>query len=815
MGTLLQDMRYGLRTMAKNPVFTAIVIVTLALGIGGAATVFSWVRSVLVNPLPGIADASRVVVAETVMPDGSYHTSSYPDYRDYRDRNDVFSGLIGDELIPVNMSLREKASAIRVWGFIVTANYFDVLGVRPAIGRTFHPTATDDKSLDSDPYIVLGHGLWVSRFGSDPNVVGRTIQINGHPFTVIGVAPRGFGGAIAGIYGDFWVPMMMQPEVLPGENLEERSPTFVHIMGRLRPGASVAQAQAEMSALAHHLASEYPDTNKEVGILVSPVWRAHYGVQDSLRMVLGFLAIVAAFVLLIACVNVANMLLARATAREKEIAIRAAMGASRRRLVRQLLIESLILACAGGAGGILLALWGVNLLTLFFPPAHLPFGLALGVDRAVLGFTVILSLATGVVFGLAPAWRASRTDFNDALKESGRTSGAGAGSHLLRDVLVVSEVVLATVLLIGAGLLVRSLRNLESAGPGFNPHHVFVAAFDLRADGYTDQQAAIYYDRLRDRVRTLPGVTSVSFEQYVPLWFYGRSYTRVDVEGYTPKPNQDMGIDDNFVGPAYFHTVQIPMVAGRDFLEQDRAEAPKVVIINQTMARRFWPGQDPVGHRVRVWGEWRTVAGVAADIKYHGMNEKPEPFLYLPALQAPQTSTNLLVRTQGNPNALLGAVQAEARAIDPAVQPLESDDLENLLHGSLFANSAAASLALVLGGLGILLAAIGVYGVLSYAVSQRVREIGIRMALGAQKTDVMHLVVGHGLRLAILGAAIGVVVALAAAKLMSSLLFGVSGSDPLTFVLVVIFVAFAAALAAYVPARRAMRVDPMVALRYE
>jgi len=813
MDALLQDLRYGLRMLAKAPGFTAVAVLTLAIGIGGNATVFSWIRTVLLNPLPGILHADQFVAVETVMPSGEYHTSSYPDYKEYRDRNTVFSGLVGFELAGVDMSLRNDAPPERVWGIIATENYFDVVGVQAAMGRTFHPVPK--QGLNSDPYIVLGHGLWARRFGSDPKVLGRTVHLNGHPFTVIGVAPQSFYGTIVGINAEYFVPMMMQPQVLPGEDIEERWPTFVHIMGRLKPGITMAQAQAEMSTLDADFQKEYPNAEKGVGVFLTPVWGAHYGVQDFLRSVLGFLMVVALFVLLIACVNVANLLLARATSREREIAIRAALGASRKRLLRQLLIESLLLATAGGIGGIFLALWGANLLTFFLPPLHLPVGLPLGVDRAVLAFTLVLSLGTGVVFGLAPAWRGSRADLNNSLKEGGRGSGTGSGSHRLRDLLVVSEMVLATVLLMGAGLLLRSLHNAEYKGPGFNSNHVTLAAFDLRATDYTGPQGAAYFDHLIERIRAYPRIQSVSLERYVPLWFTGRSYTSVKIRGYTPAPNEDMGIDCNVVGPDYFQTLQIPLMNGRDFAEQDRTDAPRVVIVNQTMANRFWPGANAVGHQVHVGGEWRTVVGVAHDIKYHRMNEDPRSFIYLPQLQADGTDANILVRAALPTAAVIADVRAAAKSLDSKVQPIETDDLDGLLHVSLFANRIAATLASVLGALGMLLAGLGIYGVLSYSVSQRLQEIGIRLALGAQTKDVLRLVVGHGLRLALLGAAVGALVSVMARRGMSSLLFGISATDPVTFVVVLCVVTLAAAFAAYVPARRAMRVDPMTALRHE
>jgi predicted permease len=611
--------------------------------------------------------------------------------------------------------------------------------------------------------------------------------------------------------------MMMQPVVLPGEDLEQRAPTFVHIMGRLRPGVTIAQAQAEMTAIAQHLQKEYPNPNTAEGVdvYVAPVWKAHYGVQDFLRSVLAFLMVVALLVLVIACVNVANLLLARATVREKEMAVRSALGAGTGRLVRQLLVESLLLSFAGGVGGILLALWGVNLLMAFLPPAHLPIALGVNVDAWVLCFTLILSLLTGLVFGLAPAWQISRTNLNESLKTAARTASSDGRGYRLRDILVVSEMVLATVLLVAAGLLLRSLHKAEAQGPGYNTNSVTLAAFDLRGNGYTDDRAIEFYDHLLAQLRTNPAVESASMERFVPLWFTGQGYSTSKIENYTPQPNEDMGIDFNVVGPNYFHVVQIPLISGHDFSEQDRKGAPKVVIVNQSMANRFWPGQDAIGRRVHIWGEWRTVVGVVHDIKYHRMNEPPESFIYLPQLQAEGADTNILIRSQLPKAAVIGVVRSAAKSLDSKVQPLETDSLDGLLKASMFANRTAASLASVLGFLGTFLAALGIYGVLSYSVSQRIREIGIRVALGAQRGHVLQLVVGHGLRLALFGVALGVLAAAAVTRGMGSLLFGVSATDPLTFVIVMLLVAMVAALAAYIPARSAMRVDPMIALRYE
>ncbi len=814
MGTLWQDLRYGIRMLAKNPGFTAVAVLSLALGIGGNTTVFSWVQAVLLHPLPGVAEQGQLVAVETRMPDDSLHTSSYPDYRDYRDQNQVFSGLIGVELMPVNMGFGgDDRQVERTWGEIVTGNFFDVMQVHAKLGRTFTPE--EDRGLNAHPVVVISHSLWVNKFGSDPNVAGRTVHFNGHPFTVIGVAPNDFQGAIVGISASFWVPMMMQPDVLPGEDLEQRAPTFVHIIGRLRPGVTLARAQAEMTTLASRLEREYPNTNRNVGVVLNPLWKAHYGAQSVLLPVLLFLSVVTALILLIACANVANLLLARATVRTKEIAIRAALGAGRVRLVRQLLVESVFLALLGGAGGVLVALWASNFLTAFLPQTHFPVAILLGVNQGVLGFALLLSIVTGIVFGLAPALHISRPNVNESLKEGGRTSAAGSSRHRLRDLLVVSEMVLALVMMIGAGLLVRSLRNAEATSPGFVPNHVLLAAFDLRSNGYSSAQARQFFELLCERMESLPGVQSASFERFVPLWFYGRGYTRPDIEGYVPRSGESMDIDYNDVGPNYFETMKIPLLRGRDFTRQDRADAPLVCIINETMARRFWPGQDPLGHRLNSMDRWWTIVGVAKDIKYHSMNESPESFLYFTRLQSPGTDANILVRTAGDPAALVTVLQEQVHALDPGVTLLEWGDLSGLLQVSLIGQRTAATLATVLGFLGLLLAALGIYGVLSYNVSQRVHEIGIRIALGAQPRDILRLVVGQGMLLAFWGVALGLCAALAATRFMASLLFGVAATDPVTFMGVALLLAAVAFAACYVPARRAMRVDPLVALRYE
>jgi len=813
MGSLLQDLRYGIRMLLKNPGFTAIAVLTLTLGIGGNATVFSWVQAVLLHPLPGIQHSDRLAAIETIMPNGEYHTSSYPDFRDYRDQNQVLSGLIGFELVPVNMTWAANNQEQRVWGEIVTENYFDVLGVHAERGRLFQ--AKDTGALNGDPYIVLSYPFWQRQFGGNPTALGKTVDINNHSFTIIGIAPRGFQGTIVGVAPDYFVPMMMQPAILPGEDLQQRSPTFIHLMGVLKPGVTLAQAQADLSTVARRLAREYPASSRNVGIFVAPVWKAHYGAQSLLLPALLFLSVVAVFVLLIACANIANLLLARASSREREIAVRSALGASRKRLLQQLLVESLLLALAGGVGGILVASWAANLLVFFFPAGVFPIGLPLGVNAEVLVFTVALSVVTGVICGVVPALRASSPNLSRSLKEGGRTNSAGSEHGRLRSLLVISETVLALVLLVSAGLLLRSARNVQAASPGFNANHVLLAAFDLRPNGYTNESSHAFYDNLLQRLRALPGVKSVTMERYVPLWFYGRGYTTPVIEGYTPAPNEDMDIDFNDAGPNYFSTMQIPVIDGRDFTEQDRQGAPLVVIVNQTMAKRFWPGQSAIGHRISSWHRWWTIVGVVKDIKYHTMTEQREAFVYFPSLENGETDANVLIRSSGNLAGLLGEVRKTAKLLDPSVMVLQAGNLDELVHISLFSYRTAAALSATLGALGLLLATIGLYGVLSYSVSQRTHEIGVRMALGAQPPDVVGLVIGQGARLVGIGVIVGIAASLAVTRLMSSLLFGVTAGDPLTFVSVAVLLTLVALAACYIPARRAMRLDPMEALRYE
>lgn len=813
MFSLISDLRFGFRMLAKRPGFTLAAVLTLALGIGTSTVVYSWTQAVLFHPLGAAKNSDQLVVAETVMPDGILHTSAYPDFVDYRAQQNVFTDMIGFELIGNVVRAGDEAQGERTWGEIVTGNYFDVLGVHAALGRTFAPA--EDGTPGRHPVAIISDGLWRRRFGADPLIVGKTMDFDKHPFTIIGVAPPDFGGTIVGLAVEFWAPMAEQPVLLPGESLTERHPTFVHMMGRLKPGVSVEQAQANLSTISAQIARAYPDSSRNTGIRVSPLYAASYGAQSLLRPVLTFLMVAVLIVLLIGCVNIANLLLARALSREREIAIRGALGARRGRLMQQLISESMMLAFVGGAGGLLAAAWGINLLSLFLPPAHLPFGLEPAFNGRVLGFAFLLSLAAGVICGIVPALEASKPGLFNALKEGGRNSSMSRGRRRFRAALVIAEVTLAVVMMIGAGLLARSFRNLLNASPGFDGENVRLFAFDLRSSGYGGWKAQEFVDQLVEKLRNVPGVESASAERWAPLWFNGKGWQPTTIEGYTPKPDEFMGIDFNVVGAKYFTTMKIPMVSGRDFAERDRRGAPDVIIVNETMARRFWPGKDPVGHRVNFDGGWWTITGVAKDIKYHSMQEQPESFLYLPLLQGGGTDANVLVRTRASTASMIPVVREQARLLDPGVAVLESDDVSQLTRVSIFAQRIAAALASVLGILGLLLAVLGIYGVISYGVGQRTQEIGIRLALGAQRKDVLRLVLNQGMRPVIVGAVAGIALGFGAAHLLTHQLYGVKSDDPFTFAVVTAILCAAAILACWFPARRATRVDPMVALRHE
>ena len=816
--TLLQDFKFSVRRLLKSPSFTLVAVASLALGIGANTAIFSLVNTVLLRPLP-VEKPERLVSVSVLGKDDSMLAFSYPSYKDFRDRSgDVLAGLFAERLAP--MSLSRGSNNERVWGYLVSGNYFEVLGVGAARGRTFTPE--EDRAALSSPVAVLSHACWQRRFGGDASIVGRDVQLNGHPFRVIGVMPEGFGGTEIIYTPEVWVPMTMQEWIEPGNAwLERRSTQNIFAIGRLKDGVTTEQAQASLNLLAEQVGREYPDTNEGQKILLVP---PGFIVPQLRGAVVGFAAVLmgtVGLVLLIACTNLASLLLARASARRKEIALCVALGASRWRLVRQLLTESLLLALAGGAAGVLLAVWILGLVAAYRPPLDVPIWIEGAVDWRVLLFALGVSVLTTVLFGLAPALQATRTDLVPALKDAGGQTGRGRSR--LRSTLVVAQVTLSLVLLVAAGLTLRALTRLQTTSPGFEVENGLVASFDLGLQGYDEPRARDFQRRLVERVRALPGVRAASLTDLFPL---SLNYTSNDVyiEGRPGARGANVPLAMvASVEREYFGAMSIPVVAGRPFGERDDEKAPRVVVVNETFARRFFPGADPareaLGKRMSFRGDegpWSEIVGVAKDGKYWTIGEAPQMFVYSPLTQSHSSYTTLVVRTAGgDPRALIPALNAEVRALDPALPLFDVKTVEEHMGVSLFPARVAAALLGSFGLLALLLAGVGIYGIVSYAAAQRTREIGIRMALGARRVDVLRLVAGRGMLLVGLGVCLGLVGAFALTRFMEGLLYGVSATDPITFLLVVAVLLGVALLACLIPARRATKVDPMIALRYE
>lgn len=838
MRTLWQDIRYGVRMLARSPGLTVIAVLSLALGIGANTAIFSFVNAVLLRSLP-IFEPERLVFVFSGSQTNPYSVSSYPDYVDYRDRNEVFSDVTAYSQITLSMNSEDRTEA--VVGSVVTGNYFEVLGVRAARGRTFTPE--EDRTPGAHPVAVIGHGLWQRRFGGDPNIVGRQLTLNGREFTVVGVTPANFNGTEAGRTSDIFVPMMMQALVRPPRSgysgemnpdlLAVRGAGWLDVIGRLKPGITAEQAQASMNTLASQLAQAYPETNREQLAVLSPVSKGDPEQRGTLVSVAGLLMTVVSLVLLIACANVANLLLARAASRRKEISIRLAMGAGRARVVRQLLTESLLLSLLGGAAGTLLAVWLADALQTSALAASLfPFTYDLSLDRTVLGFALLLSVLTGVVFGIAPALQASRPNLVPSLKDEAMiVVGGEARRFNLRNILVVMQVALSLVLLIGAGLFLRSLQHARSIDPGFEPERVLVMPLNINLLRYTKQQGRDFYRQVLERVEALPGVQSATLSRNPPLSGASRqssvviegqdnpSLNRSSSEGQvsTPDANQNSTLAD-VVDLKYFKTLGIPLLRGRDFGAQDQENSPGVVIINETFAGRYFPNQDPLGRRLSfggTQGPWLEVVGVVRDAKYLTLGELPTPFVYQSLRQRHESGMVLHVRTGGSPASYLAAVRGEVQAVEKNLPITNVRPMTELLDISLSPARMGALLLGTFGLLALLLAAIGLYGVISFLVSRRTHEIGIRLALGAQRADVLRLILREGMTLVGFGLALGLLAALIATRLLAGFLYGVSATDPVTFGGIVAILTVAALIASLIPARRAARVDPLVAIRYE
>jgi predicted permease len=818
MDTLRQDLRQAARLLVKDPGFTAVAVLSLGLGIGANTAIFSLVNALLLRPMP-VASPDEIVSVYTSDYSGPrYGVSSYPDYQDFR-RLDALAGLVA--WAPTPVALSQDGEHQRLFAETVSANYFDVLGVRPVVGRGFVP----EEDTGPAAVAVIAHALWQGRFGGDPAVVGRTLVLNGTPFRVVGVAPPGYGGLMRGLAMDVWLPLSMQAVARPGSSdLMGRGNRGLFLTGRLKPGADRAAAQARFDALAAELHKTHPRNWTDVqqrGRVVTLVSEAGSRIYPDVRgPVLGFVALlmtVVGLVLLIACANLANLLLARASARRREIGIRVALGAGRWRLIRQLLTESLLLGALGGAVGLLLASWGTDAIAGFRPPVPVPLLLDLRPDGRVLAFTVAVSLLTGVLFGLAPALSATGRDLATALKDDSTAVAGGPWRSRLRAVLVGGQVSVALLLLVGSGLFLRSLRNAHTVDLGFEPGGLALASVDLSLAGYKDDAGRDFYARALAATRELPGVVAATLVKDAPLGLAG-GRRRVVIEGYTPRPGEDMEVSFTAAGPGFFETFRLPLRQGRAFEERDGAGAPLVAIVNESFARRYWPGQDPLGRQLRMRGEQAPpmeVIGVARDGKYRTLGEEPRPFFYVPLLQDYDPSVTLVARTQGPPAELAALLPRRLAAVDPRVPAFDVKTMDEHLRFALLPARLAAAVLGLFGTVALLLAALGLYGVMSYVVSQRRREVGIRIALGARRSDVIRMVLGHGMRLTLIGAACGLVAAVALTRLVAGLLYGISPTDPWTLGSVTAVLAAVAFLACLVPARRAAGVDPVVALRFE
>ena len=813
MSTLLSDIRYSVRSLLKNPGLTTAAILSLGLGIGANTTIFTWVQSVLFRPIPMAAEPSTIRIAAMENREGQSRSWSYPNYQDFRDRATLID-IVGQDDLSFNVAVDQTAE--RAWGGMVSGNFFQVMGLRAAAGRLFTPQ--DDVTPGAHPVAVISYAYWQRRFSGDPGVVGKQITINNTPITIIGVAPRGFIGSFLGVSSALWVPMAMQREMTGGDRLQQRGNGWMQTLVRLKPGVSQEQAQAEATSIITQLASEYPQFNEGRRVRILQTWQAPFGAATVLTPILAVLSILVALVLIIACANVANLLLSKAVGRRREIAVRLSLGASRTRLVRQLLTESLLLAFTAGLLGVVMAYWTMDLIMAFAPPVDMPLDLGLRMDFTTLLFAVGISAITGVLFGLAPALQASTPQTINALKEEGRSGSGGRATGRLRSALVVAQVAVCLVLLVGATLFLRSFIAAQSIAPGFDADRLVTASMDMFPSGYTGARHREFQRRAVDAVRALPGVQSAAFGSRIPLGFGGNNSTLLSIDGYVPRENEEVVVNYITVGPAYFATLGIPVRAGREFTDTDTAEAPWTIVINEAMARRYWPDGNALGRIVRFGQNPAEVVGIVADSKYNAINERPVPQLFFSIIRNQSSTLRLFVRTGGEPGPLVAEVRNAIRAIDPNLPIYDARTITEHMQGAVFAQRMAADLLGAMGVLALLLAAIGLYGVMAYAVSQRTQEMGIRLALGASPSVLLNMVVGQGMKLTSVGLVIGLVLALGAfgsIGAVRTLLPGISPLDPITFIVVPLVLAAIAFLATWIPARRAGRVDPVVALRVE
>jgi predicted permease len=815
MQSLLQDLRYGARMLMKAPSYTLIAVFTLALGIGANTTIFSVLNTLLLKPLPGIADQERIVQIGRTNNGRGFESVSYPDYRDYRDQNSTFAGIAAES--EQQFHLGTDKTAERIKGALVTGNYFEVLGVRAAQGRLLRPAEAEVEG--ANPVAVISERLWRNQFGVEA-AVGKTISLNSYTYTVIGVAAEFKGTSPLDEKTDVWIPITMWRQGNPWtaqlgvDWLNSRGSDFVGLFGRLKPGVTVEQAQADLSIIAERLAQSYPKTNAKRGARVFAGLGLSPADGNELQQFFGIQFGIVGIVLLIACANIAGVMLARAAARQKEIGVRLALGAGRFRVARQLLTESMLLAALGGALALVVSAWLTDGIRAMLPDKNFDMQeqLRFALDWRILGFTLVLSVVTGLLFGLAPALQSSKLDLLPLLKDAGG-SFCRASRARLRSVLVVGQIALSLVLLVSAGLCVRTLRNAQAINPGFTTENLLTAKLDLGRQNYSETQGRMFYQQLLERMGGMPGVEAVSLAMTVPLQGSSKGNSVVvDKRG-------QFNIRYNIVTPGYLDTMGIPLLLGRRFNEQDNAQAPRVAIVNETFARYAWPNESPVGKifewKDRAGDQQIEIIGVARDAKSQDLFQSPPNIAYFPLAQKYDGGMTLHLRAATKPEQLLAATQQEIRALDPKLPVYNVKTLEQYRRDALSDTRIQTVLIVGFGLLALALASLGLYGVLSFGVAQRTREIGIRMALGANRSDVLRLVIGQGFKLISIGVALGLLGALAATRVLQSLLYGVSPTDPATFVGITALLLLVALLACWIPARRATKVDPMVALRCE
>ncbi|HWN65627.1 MAG TPA: ABC transporter permease [Candidatus Binatus sp.] len=809
----LQDLRFGGRMLFRSPGFSILAILCLTLGIGTNAAVFSWIEGILIRPYPLVANQDRMfALGGTTRGATEGQGLSYPDFVDLEKNSTLFESFIVDRIVGTTLSVGDRAE--RASGGIVSANYFDALGVRPMLGRGFRPEESTGRN--AHPVTVISYLTWQDRYNGDPEIIGKTQYLNGVQHTIIGVAPEKFHGTFIGYSFNFWVPTSMQETFdSTGYKLEDRGARWIEAYAFLKPGVTRQQAQAELSAIAQRLENDFPETNRGQGFQLFPLWKTPFNAVGNLSPTLAITTGVAFFVLLIACANVSNLLLARSLLRRHEMTMRLALGAGRRRLIKQLFTEGLLLSVIAAAGGIMVAYWCRNALVLI-SPTRTP-GITIDypgqLDWRVLVLSVAVCIGATLLFALMPAIHASHVDLSGALKSEGSGVLGGSGRSRLRSALVFVQVALSFVLIAGTGLLLRSMVQMQNSDPGFSTRNVVVSAADLFSAGYKPDRAKIFYEQLLERIRALPGVQSAALARVRPFSYAVYSSAPLEIEGYQPPRNEQVAADYNQVGEGYFATIGIPIVTGREFTRNDDENAPPVAIVNETMAAKYWPEKNAIGQRLKVKDKWMEVVGVAKNANYRTKLENPMPFFYVPVRQNFFVQNGFIIRTEQSAAAIMNALAREIHALDPNLAPLDTISLQQQVDLMSYTQRLAAALLAIFGGMALFLAAIGLYAVMSYAVSQGTRELGLRMALGARAGDLLRLVMSRGLTLTAAGVLLGATAGLALTRLMSNLLYKVSPRDPLAFGSAFVVMIIVALLACLLPAWRAMRIDPARALR--